>query len=727
MRRKRKSKSTRKAGFPQENKTKKALSLNREEKQIINILHQAKHPLSLKDIAFANSRMSPDFCRKILSTLIEKQLVNKQRNKKFGLEKYLPLFQGELTLNPQGFGFIHSIQGGSQPIPSKDLYISKYNIGPAQHGDTVLSLITRTSRQGRTEGTIISVLKRNNSQLGGILSIGQNGEYLVFPEDPRFPFAVQVEVPENMQPNHGEGVLVELEESQTQNKLRRGRIVKLLGHPDSIQCQIGFVITKYNLPYTFNESTLTEVTSLAENLAEETVRRQDLRNIPHITIDGETAKDFDDAIAVLPHDTGLRLYVSIADVSHYVEVGSSLDNEAYERGTSVYFPGTVIPMLPEKLSNDLCSLLPDKDRLTVTAILDFDNSGTLLKKSFCRSIIHSHYRFTYTQVSKLLETNHGTDRMKTFLPMLKDAAHLANLLKTKRSKRGALGFTIPETHIELNSLSEVSSLKRTTITFSHNIIEEFMLSANEAVAQLFTEQNVKALYRVHETPDESKVEEFNIYTDNLGLKLPKPDGTPKWFAKVISAAKGSCNEYVINNLLLRSMKQAKYSADNIGHFSLAATDYTHFTSPIRRYPDLMVHRELCAFLDSSGKVKKNRSAGKCGNFLSSRERIAIKAERDLDSRLKCIFMEKHIGESFEAVISGVSESGLYFELVDLPVSCMSPLTELEDDIYLFEYRSHNLIAQNSGIHYQLGETLTVTIRRIDRMKNRILVTPKKLK
>ncbi len=723
MPRKRKAKLKRKQSFQSRRPKRFTNSLSIEEKQVIESLHKAGLPLPIKQIAQSISPTS-DNLNNLLSALIQKNIIIKLKNRNFSLLKKLPLFKGVLESNPAGFGFIHSIeQNNSAPTPTRDPYVSKYDMGKAQHGDDVLILITRTAKNGRAEATIISVLKRNKTSIAGIISINDKGEHLVLPEDQRFPFAVQVNVPKEMKVSHGDGVIVKVDASETPDKLRTGKVVEVLGAPDSVECQLRFVVEKHNLPHQFSDLTIKELDFL-KDFSDSDENRVDLRDIPHITIDGETAKDFDDAVAVIKQDDGWRLYVSIADVSHYVEVGSALDRDAYERGTSVYFPGTVIPMLPEKLSNNLCSLVPNEDRLTVTAILDFTNQGKLKKKSFCRSTINSKYRFTYNKVWQLLEEGTSQDESElAFLPMLKDAEALAILLKKNRGKRGALGFTLPETIISLKDKNEIATISRVTTNFAHKIIEEFMLSANEAVAELFTEQHIPALYRIHEQPDEEKIKEFNTYTHNLGIKLPPPDGSAKWFANVIDSSKDSPKEYVINNLLLRSMKQAKYSVTNVGHFGLAATDYTHFTSPIRRYPDLMVHRELCKLIDGSARVKKNRSAAKSGDFLSKRERTAIKAGRELDDRLKCIFMEKHIGESFEAIISGVTDSALYFELVDIPVSCTASITDLTDDIYLFEYRSHTLIAQNSGIHYHLGETMTVTISRIDRVRNKIIVTP----
>lgn len=693
------------------------------EQEIIKSLYNAPTAQTPSALFSTKSRFAYKERQEGLKNLLRQGLVQEISKKKYGLKKKHLFLPGTLDANPQGFGFIHNIENRPQgAVPLQDPYVAKHNRNGAQHGDYVLIHITRTAKNGRCEAIILSVLKRRSNCIAGILSIDpHSGKGLVFPEDRRFSFIVEVIPTEES--IHGTAVLVDLEENTGSLQQRRGTIREVLGDPDSVAVQIRFVTEQLNLPQSFSSETQAELASI-DLYTTEHHKREDLRHINHVTIDGKTAKDFDDAIAVEKLGKGFRLYVSIADVSQYVRVGSALDRDAYERGTSVYFPGTVIPMLPEKLSNNLCSLVPYQDRLTLTAVLDFTESGRLKTKRFCRSTITSKHRFTYTEVQNILDDNSlASDEEGRFLPMLKDAKELATILRSRRRMRGALGFNMPEATILLNDKGEISEITRLSSIFSRHIVEEFMLSANEAVAEFFTEKGSDMLYRIHEKPDIEKLDEFKRYAKSLGIELPKEETSPEWFATVIEQSIGTDREFVINTLLLRSMKQAKYSSDNVGHFGLAATDYTHFTSPIRRYPDLMVHRELCRLIGWPDELTKNRSATSSGDFLSGRERMAIKAERETNKRLQCIYMEQYIGETFDAVISGVNDTGFYVELIDFPIHGTAPIDELVSDIYLFDQRGHNLIAQNTGSFYRLGARQKIRIKRIDRGRNRIIVQP----
>ena len=488
------------------------------------------------------------------------------------------------------------------------------------------------------------------------------------------------------------------------------------------------VIEKHALPYEFSPEALAEAMAYSDDVGNEETR-EDLRKIPHVTIDGETAKDFDDAISVTKTRKGYRLYVSIADVSHFVKPGSQLDKEAYERGTSIYFPGRVIPMLPENLSNNLCSLIPDKDRLAFTAILDFDREGNLLGKDFCKSIIRSHKRFTYNTVQKIIIDNDKDIRKenKEFLTPLKWAQELAEQLQLKREKRGSIGFNLPEPYITLEADGKIAGITRSDRFFAHQLIEEFMLAANEAVAATFTESGAPALYRIHEIPSPEKVEEFVTFAKTLDLHLPKHEATPAWFAEVLKMVKGTPKEYIFNNLLLRTMQQARYSPENKEHFGLAATDYTHFTSPIRRYPDLHVHRRLMHLIRQKKSGLKLRAPSKeqliqAGTFLSARERTAITAERDINDRLKIFFMEKYIGDSFEAIISGVTSSALFIEITEPFVNGSIAIEELKSDYFLHDSKRHRLIGDTSMKTYQMGDTISVKLVSVDKQRKRLNFT-----
>jgi len=665
----------------------------------------------------------------LLASLVEQKVLNHTSKDTFALGKQSNLITGVLEQNPRGFGFV---TGATAVIGSlayaKDPTVEAYHMGAARHGDRVLVRVYKIRQDGRPEAELVSVLERGSDRLAGFISFEQSRVRLT-PEDPRFPFIVEIvgKVPEGAK--EGDAVIVQLADGADiteQVGPLRGQIIEVLGDPGLIDVQMRLVIEKFKLPHVFSEQAEQEAARLPEVITEETggKGREDLREIQHVTIDSETAKDFDDAVAVVKSKRGFRLYVSIADVSHFVRPGTALDIDAYARGTSIYFPGRVIPMLPEKISNNLCSLIPDQDRLAFTAIIDFDRQGNVVNKRFVKSIIRSHKRFTYTIVRQILIDNDQDVRRahKPFLTPLKWAGELATILQKLRKDRGAIGFTLPEPDIGLDESGRIASIGRAERNFAHQIIEEFMLSANEAVAETFTERSVNALYRIHERPDPVKVEEFSGFAKTLGLNIPKHREDPDWFGQILDMVKGSPKEYVINNLLLRTMQQARYDMRNVGHFGLAATDYTHFTSPIRRYPDLLVHRALYDFISRSKENKKNLSVEKLkviGPFLSTRERVAVNAEREMNDRLKVRYMQDKIGESFDGVISGVNSFAFFVELLELFISGSVAIGELRDDYYIYDQKQHRLMGERSGKMYRIGDRVRVTLLDVDQRKNRI--------
>ncbi len=701
------------------------------EKNILAFLYDLQTPATLNTLlkGITVTKSSKDHIKTCISALLKNNQLSKTGKNCFELNKKVSLFEGILDKNPRGFGFATNLSSKNSFSSFKqDPYISNARMGPANHGDRILIRILRVRSDGHPEAEIIKILERGTERLAGFF-ISDGSFPHVVPEDPRYPFTIRI--PENQydMAKNGDVVLVKLTHPQERTAALQGTIIEVLGSPDSVDVQMRMVIEKFKLPHIFDEKVVKETKDLKEDFSEEE-QRTDLRDILHVTIDGETAKDFDDAVAVIKNRKGFRLYVSIADVSHFVKPGSALDKEAYQRGTSIYFPGRVIPMLPEKLSNNLCSLVPGKDRLTFTAILDFDKTGKRVGKSFCKSIICSRNRFTYTTVRKILIDKDPDVRRehKSFLAPLKWAGELALELHKRRMQRGAIGFSIPEAEISLDEEGKISNIKRAERNFAHQIIEECMLAANEAVAETFTNQGKKSLYRIHERPDPEKVRNFQEFSKTLGLELPTEAVSPEWFGRVLDLVKDTPKEYVVNNLLLRTMQQARYAPDNVGHFGLAATDYTHFTSPIRRYPDLLVHRALSTLL-LPAHTKKRSTADKmtnledAGRFLSARERTAIDAEREMNDRLKVRYMEKHIGETFEAVISGVGNYAFFVELLDLFISGAVAVDDLTDDYYLFDIKRHRLIGEITARSFQIGQQLRVTVQSVDKSRNRINFLP----
>lgn len=701
------------------------------ENDILNYLFSVDEPASMTDIARAISgkrTLSGDL-KVAIAQMVRTKSLAKPDKKHYQLGSLAKLYQGSLHQHPKGFGFVAITKniGKSKPL-DRDIFIPVSRMSSAIHGDVVLVRVHDISSNGRAEGSILSVIEHGPNTIAGFFAIEKKGAF-VYPEDTRYPFIIRVDPDEYADLESGTAVIATIAPPEKATRFIDGRITEVLGSPENIDVQMRLVIEKYKLPHEFSKETITQAEKLSEQLPEDN-DREDLRNIALVTIDGETAKDFDDAVFVSKKDAGYRLYVSIADVSYYVKPGSAIDKDAYARGTSIYFPGRVIPMLPEKLSNNLCSLLPDTDRLAVTAILDFDTEGNLTGKRFCRSIIRSRKRFTYTTVRQIVvdKNDIAISRHTEFLEMLDDAANLARALQQKRIARGSIGFSIPEPEISLDDSGKIDSIQRAERNFAHQIIEEFMLAANEAVAETFTKNHRKSLYRIHELPDHEKVIEFSVFAKTLDLHLPPPEVSPEWFGKVIDLCKGTPKEYIVNNLLLRTMQQARYSDNNVGHFALAATDYTHFTSPIRRYPDLMVHRELCRMLlERKKKImverKQQPDISEQGSFLSSRERVAVTSEREMNDRLKLVYMQKHLGESFQAIISGVTEFACFIELLDLFISGSIPLESLEEDYYLYDAKHHRVIGQTNGKIFQIGDIINVCATDIDKNKNRVNFKP----
>lgn len=521
-------------------------------------------------------------------------------------------------------------------------------------------------------------------------------------------------------------MLVEITDFGLEDAQAKGTIKQVLGNPDSTQVQMQMVIGKFELPHIFNKQSLAEADRFSDKV-EFTPDRTDLRDILHVTIDGETARDFDDAVSVIKTKKGYRLYVSIADVSHYVRPGTDLDQDAWARGTSVYFPTGVVPMLPERLSNNLCSLNPEVDRYAFTAILDFDRSGNRQKIRFVKSVIRSQYRLTYTLVRQILVDKDVEIRSsyKPLLTPLKWMAELGGELEKGRIARGSMGFEIPEPYVEFGPDDTIGAIKLRERNQAHKIIEEFMLAANEAVAETFADRQCAALYRVHQSPDPLKVAEFAEFMQSMGYEVPRDreNLSSKWFNRLINQTKGTEREYLISNLILRVMQQARYSPENIGHFGLAAQFYTHFTSPIRRYPDLMVHRALKRLLwPDEKKAAQPISLHEAGEFLSKRERVAVDAEREMLDRLKVRYMEDKIGETFAGIISGITAFGLFVELTKTMISGAVAMADLPQGGYEFHEKRHTLVSRLTGKSYQVGNLVTVRLISVDKRARRINFT-----
>jgi len=512
--------------------------------------------------------------------------------------------------------------------------------------------------------------------------------------------------------------VAEITQYPTERVRPEGRVTHILGYPDDPEVEPQIILHKYDLPHRFSTAALKEAQTLPlAPSPHEYKDRVDLRGIHTFTIDGENAKDFDDAVSIEEErDGGMRLYVSISDVSHYVKEGAALDEEAYLRGTSVYFPDRAIPMFPAELSNDICSLRSRVDRLTLTVELRYDANGERRGVRFYPSVIQSNERLTYTIVKKILvdEDAELKERFKPLLPALSLMARFSQELRRRRMERGNIDFDLSEPEVILNLQGETEDIIRAERNLAHQIIEEFMIAANEAVAHFMEEKGIPFIYRIHEPPNQEAIKEFRRFISHLGYKMGKDSGSsPKEFQKILLKVKGMPEEKVTNNILLRSMKWAKYSAKNLGHFGLASDAYTHFTSPIRRYPDLIVHRLLKRVLSrGEGKVAEEELARKA-DHLSQRERVAMGAEREILDRYRIRFMKEKIGEVYDGVISGVTAFGFFVELKDIFVEGLVRVTSLHDDYYQYHEKKYCLVGERTHKTFRIGDQIRVRLERVD--------------
>lgn len=651
---------------------------------------------------------------RVLNKLLEQRLLKKQGRGLFTLHPKAPIYSGTLSQNKKGFGFVKIQYQPPKATPLKaDIFIPGRYLAGTMHGDTVLVLRDRGDRQKRPSGRCIALLDMANEPITGTV-IDNKASCIVRPHDNGFPFLISLPDTVAAQLTPGDAVLVTKERIPAFLPLIPGKLVRKLGREEDAHTQQQIILHKFKLSQTYPEPAQIEANGFAQPSLEGN-ERADLRDIAHVTIDGKDARDFDDAIYVQKTPSGFTLYVSIADVSHYVHPGTAIDDEAYKRGTSIYFPQQVIPMLPERLSNDLCSLRPNEDRFGVTSILEINHDGKVTKSSFTRSIIRSHFRFTYDNVQDLLNTTDVSLPGSEHLPMLQEAAELAQVLVCARKTRGSLGFEIPEPQFSINQDGVVTDISLRKRSFAHQIVEEFMLLTNESVADFFDSQNIPTAFRVHPPPEGETMRSFAGFLTSLDLNIPKFKNSPDWYARVIDASKGTDREYLVHTLLLRHMQQAYYSPENTGHFGLASPQYLHFTSPIRRYPDLIVHRQLTQALDSTQQKlpSYNRNLENATTWLSDKERDAIKAERGLADRLKVLHLLPAVGKKFSCIVSGLTDRKLY---VDIPEICTSGCIDLElftDDYYIVDHKRYRLFGEISGRILQVGDPIKTVLTRAD--------------
>jgi ribonuclease R len=651
---------------------------------------------------------------------------------------------GNLRCTRSGYCFV--VPDDEREKERGDFFIREKDMGAAMQGDKVVVRLTGQDRRGR-EGRIEAVLHRaNRTVVGRFYHSGEQA--LISPIDSRLLFDIVIDRADSLGARQGDIVNVEITRPPSTKYLPTGRVIEVLGDEHAQGMDIEIIIRKHRLPYIFPEAVLRQAEAIADSISpQEVERREDLRDWQTITIDGETARDFDDAVSLEALANGrLRLGVHIADVSHYVREGSPLDEEALRRGTSVYFPERAIPMLPEALSNEICSLKPQVDRLTMSAIMELDGKGRVVDYRLGPSIIHSRERLTYTAVNEIISNPEGetAGRYAHIKELVLRMHQLALVLIARREERGAIDFDLPEAEILFNDEGQIGGIIRSERNIAHRLIEEFMLLANETVATHLERLKVPGVYRIHDEPNPLKVEEFAEIAASLGHNFSMNGPVPqKAFQHLVREVEGQPEERMLSYLMLRSMQRARYSTKNTGHFGLAMKTYTHFTSPIRRYPDLIVHRLLGAVLEQGRRGEEDwqrldlgqkyalkkatlpvfdeeqeseirRRLDGVSEQSSQRERAAADAERELMDWRKADFMAEHIGDEFTGVITSVKDFGFYVELDEFFVEGLVHVASLVDGVYEFNERRHFLLEKRSGRKLQLGDRVRVAVVKVDR-------------
>ena len=690
------------------------------------------HPELCKALKLRDEEAVEALRRRLIAMCRDGQLVSNRRDA-FGPLDKMNLVRGRVIGHPEGFGFVKPDDGGD------DLFLSSRQMRRVMDGDRVLVRIAGRDRRGRPEGSIVEVVERGSSQLVGRL-FRESGVFFVRPENPRVPQDILIPPNEINGAEAGQVVVADIVTPPDRHTMPTGRVAQVLGEHLDPGMEIQIAIRNHGIPNDWSPDVEKQTARIADKVQEaDKQHRVDLRHLPFVTIDGEDARDFDDAVYCKPGRMGGNtLYVAIADVSHYVPVGSPLDAEAWRRGNSVYFPEQVVPMLPEKLSNGLCSLNPFVDRLAMVCEMKINAAGEVTKYQFYEGLIHSHARLTYTQVAQMIAQRKDKQSpvRRQFKAVVKHIDHLYRLFQVlleARNKRGAIDFETTETRILFNAERKIEQIVPTVRTEAHRLIEECMLCANVCTADLLERSKLPGLYRIHDTPKEEKLTALREFLGELGLGLGGGDKpSTQDMQKVLEVIGERPDKHVIQMVMLRSMNQAVYDPENIGHFGLNYEAYTHFTSPIRRYPDLLVHRAIRHLLRSKKRLSGlKRVSGapllpvekiypydmaamiEAGEHCSRTERRADEATREVVSWLKCEYLQEHVGDQFDGVVSAVTNFGLFIELQDIYIEGLVHITNLPKDYYNHDASHHRLVGERTRRVFRLGDRLKVSVVRVD--------------
>ena len=681
------------------------------------------HPAAMRELLQVLKVPKDDrtsFKRHVKSLVASGDLIQ-IRGQRFGLPEKMDLYVGRLQTHQAGYGFVSP----ERPLDSGagDIYIATTHLNEAMHGDRVVVRIERIKDGGRAEGRIIRILERANSSIVGRYDRDDNGMGYVAPFDRRVLMDIVVPAGQEGGASPGEMVIVELTRWPTATRGAIGHVTEVLGDIDAPGVDTEIIIRKFGIPDAHSAETVAEAVRLGTSIADRDLRgRTDFRDLPTVTIDGEHARDFDDAITIAKLSNGhFWLGVHIADVSHYVQEGSALDREAYERGTSVYFPERAVHMFPSELATGLCSLNPHVDRLVQSCFMEIDRRGQVVRYEFHDGVINSDERMTYTAVNGILTDRDPAllERYAALVPMFEQMGELFLILNDARRRRGSIDFDLNEAEVIIDAGGIVEAIIALRRNVAHRLIEEFMLLANETVASHLEAQTAPGLYRIHEDPDILKVAKFEEFISGFGYSLAAPVNTlrPKHFQKLLEKIRGKPEEKPIAMLMLRTMQKARYAPENLGHFGLASPSYTHFTSPIRRYPDLVVHRALRAsrheLLSDEAREEWNDELPEVARHTSEMERRADDAERELLQWKKVKFMADKVGDEFEGYVTGVAAFGLFVELIEHFVEGMVHVSTMADDYYRFVEGGHLLRGENTHKVYRLGDKVTVQVVRVN--------------
>ncbi len=648
----------------------------------------------------------------------------KLRGGRYGLPDEMNLIPGTLSGHPDGYGFVITEDD------SEDIYISRQKLGGAMHNDHVLVRIeSRVHRFGRPEGRIVRILERRTTTLVGLFE-ALNRDGWVIPSEHKYFQDIFVPGKEKKGAKPGQLVSVSITEYPSRHHPPVGRVIQVLGDANDPQVELRSIFYQFGVRQDFSPKVQKLVQKINGDISDrERRQRRDLTGDMICTIDGERAKDFDDAVSLETTSRGYRLGVHIADVSHYVTENSALDQEALERGTSVYYADGVIPMLPFELSNELCSLKPRQERLTLSASIEFDLQGNVLDYEIFNSIIKSKFRFTYTQVAAMLESGSAENKYASALPVLQNMFTLSQLLRKRRFQEGSVDFNIPEPEIVMDAKGQVQNIVKAEHNVAHELIEEFMLAANQVVAEHLDRKNLPGIHRIHEPPDQDKLHRFQEFIKDIGYRLPTLRNIQSsHLQNLLTRVRGHAQERTINLLLLRSLKKAVYSEKDPGHFCLGFEHYTHFTSPIRRYPDLATHRMVKTFLSKKKCSQQERKkllprSREQAEQSSTMEIKAVAVEREIANLRRAQFMADKVGQVYSGHISSVTGFGIFVELAEVFVEGLVHISSLGDDYYVYYEHEHLLKGQHKHRTYRIGDALKVRVTRVDISKKQIDLAP----